>query len=141
MQARALAANGDRRRALSALDHARAQIARGLDEPSGTDFFGAPPLDGITGSVYLLLCDPAQAEEFIGRALNHRSRADHNGRAMLTLDLAACRVIEHQDDEAGQLIHTALDIAAGSLVALSSTAHLTSADTWQAGPAHRRPAT
>lgn len=48
--------------------------------------------------------------------MDHRSRADHKGRALLTLDLAACRVIEHQDDEAGQLINTALDIAAGSLV-------------------------
>ncbi len=45
-----------------------------------------------------------------------RSPADHKGRALLTLDLAACRVIERQDDEAGQLINTALDIAAGSLV-------------------------
>jgi hypothetical protein len=116
MHARALAANGDHRQALAALDRAHAQITGVLDEPRGTDFFDAPRFDGISGSVYLLLRDPAQAEEFIGRALNHRSTADHKGRALVTLDLAACRVVEHQDDEAGQLIHTALDIAAGSLV-------------------------
>jgi hypothetical protein len=116
MSARALAANGDHRQALAALDRAHAQMTSTLDEPRGTDFFDAPRLDGITGSVYLLLRNSAQAEEFIGRALNHRSPADHKGRALLTLDLAACRVIDHQDNEAGQLIHAALDIAAGSLV-------------------------
>ena len=116
MHARALAAAGQHRQALAALDRAHAHITKALDEPRGTDFFDAPRLDGITGSVYLLLREPAQAADFIGRALDHRSRADHKGRALLTLDLAACRVIEHQDDEAGQLINTALDIAAGSLV-------------------------
>ena len=116
MHARALAAAGQRRHALAALDRAHAHITTALDEPRGTDFFDAPRLDGITGSVYLLLREPDQAADFIGRALDSRSRADQKGRALLTLDLAACRVIEHQDDEAGQLINTALDIAAGSLV-------------------------
>lgn len=116
MHARALAAAGQRRHALAALDRAHAHITAALDEPRGTDFFDAPRLDGITGSVYLLLREPAQAADFIGRALDSRSLADHKGRALLTLDLAACRVIENQDDEAGQLINTALDIAAGSLV-------------------------
>lgn len=116
MHARALAADGQRRPALAALDRAHAHITTALDQPRGTDFFDAPRLDGITGSVYLLLREPDQAADFIGRALDHRSTADHKGRALLTLDLAACRVIEHQDDEAGDLINTALDIAAGSLV-------------------------
>lgn len=116
MHARALAADGQRRPALAALDRAHAHITTALDQPRGTDFFDAPRLDGITGSVFLLLQEPAQAEDFIGRALGSRSPADHKGRALLTLDLAACRVIEHQDDEAGQLISTALDVAAGSLV-------------------------
>lgn len=116
MHARALAADGQRRPALAALDRAHAHITSALDQPRGTDFFDAPRLDGITGSVYLLLHEPDRAADFIGRALDHRSTADHKGRALLTLDLAACRIIEHQDDEAGQLINTALDIADGSLV-------------------------
>jgi hypothetical protein len=116
MHARALAADGQCRQALAALDRAHVHITAALDQPRGTDFFDAPRLDGITGSVYLLLREPAEAAQFIGRALDSRSQADHKGRALLTLDLAACRVIEHQDDEAGQLITTALDIAAGSLV-------------------------
>ena len=116
MHARALAAAGQRRQALAALDRAHAHITTALDQPRGTDFFDAPRLDGITGSVYLLLREPAEAAQFISRALNSRSSADHKGRALFILDLAACRVIEHQDDEAGQLITTALDIAAGSLV-------------------------
>jgi hypothetical protein len=116
MHARTLAANGDPGPALWALDRAHAEITSSLDEPHGTDFFDAPRLEGIAGSVYLLLRDSAQAEQFIGRALNRRSPADQKGRALLTLDLAACRVIERQNDAAGQLIHTALDTAAGSLV-------------------------
>lgn len=116
MHARALAADGQRRPALAALDRAHAHITTALDQPRGTDFFDAPRLDGITGSVYLLLREPDQAADFIGRALNSRSAADHKGRALLTLDLAACRVIEHQDDEAAHLIGAALDIADGSLV-------------------------
>lgn len=116
MHARALAADGQRRPALAALERAHAHITTALDEPRGTDFFDAPRLDGITGSVYLLLREPNQAADFIGRALGSRSSADHKGRALLTLDLAACRVIEHQDDEAAYLIGTALDIADGSLV-------------------------
>ena len=95
MHARALAADGQRLPALAALDRAHTHITAALDEPRGTDFFDAPRLDGITGSVYLLLREPDQAASFIGRALNSRSLADHKSRALLTLDLAACRIIEH----------------------------------------------
>lgn len=116
MHARSLAADDQRRPALAALDRAHAHITAALDEPRGTDFFDAPRLDGITGSVYLLLREPDSAADFIARALVSRSSADYKGRALLTLDLAACRVIEHQDDEAAHLIGAALDIADGSLV-------------------------
>lgn len=116
MHARALAAAGSHDQALAALTRAHAAMSAASDEPRGTDFFDAPRLDGITGSVHLLLRDPEPAAKFIGRALDRRSAADAKGRALLTLDLAACRVIEHQDDEAGRLIDAALDIAGDSLV-------------------------
>jgi len=116
MHARALAAAGSRDQALAALTRAHNAIRAATDPPRGTDFFDAPRLDGITGSVYLLLRDPRPAEEFIRRSLDHRSQADAKGRALLTLDLAACRVLEGEQDEAGHLIDSALDLAAAAMV-------------------------
>jgi transcriptional regulator with XRE-family HTH domain/tetratricopeptide (TPR) repeat protein len=116
MHARALAAAGSRDQALTALTRAHHSIQDATDPAHGTDFFDAPRLDGITGSVYLLLRDPRAAEEFIRRSLAHRSPADAKGRALLTLDLAAARVLETEHDEAAHLIGSALDIAADAMV-------------------------
>ena len=114
--ARALAAAGHRDQALAALQRAHDAISAATDPARGTDFFDGPRLDGITGSVYLLLRDTGPAEQYIRRALDHRSPADAKGRALLTLDLAAARVIDRDCDEAGRLIGAALNLAADAMV-------------------------
>jgi tetratricopeptide (TPR) repeat protein len=116
IHARALAAAGSRAQALAALDRAHQDIGAATDPARGTDFFDAARLDGITGSVYLLLRETEQAEQYIRRALDHRSPADLKGRALLTLDLAAARVIDRDCDEAGRLISDALDLSADAMV-------------------------
>jgi hypothetical protein len=97
MHARALAAAANRDQALAALTRAHTAIDTTTDPARGTDFFDAPRLDGITGSVYLLRRDTGPAEDYIRRSLHHSS-ADAKDRALLTLDLAAdagvCPIID-----------------------------------------------
>jgi transcriptional regulator with XRE-family HTH domain len=116
MHARALAAAGEHHDALSVLERAHAQLCAATDPPGGTDFFDQHRLDGLAGECHLLLRDPPPAANYLSRALAGRGPADVKGRALLTLDLAACRVIENERDEAARLLCTALDLAQGALV-------------------------
>lgn len=116
LHARALAAAGQLRDALAALDRAHAHIAAATDPPSGTDFFDQHRLDGLAGECQLLLRRPEPAADYLTRALAQRAATDAKGRALLTLDLAACRIIENERDEAAQLLAGALNLAHGALV-------------------------
>jgi hypothetical protein len=116
LHARALAAAGQHRDALAALDRAHTHITAATDPPNGTDFFDQHRLDGLAGECHLLLGESAPAAAYLGRALTQRAAADAKGRALLTLDLAACRIIDNERDEAAQLVYAALDRAHGALV-------------------------
>jgi hypothetical protein len=116
MHARALAADGRHGPAMSALHEARGLLDSATEPGSGTDFFDHARLDGIAGSSLLLVRDTDPAEQLLTQALRSRAATNAKGRAFLTLDLAACRVIEREPEEAARLTGVALDIARGSLV-------------------------
>ncbi|MGW4895600.1 helix-turn-helix domain-containing protein [Kitasatospora sp. NPDC004240] len=136
---RALAARGDRAGALSALDRATALLHGDLGPPpAGLDFFTAPRLDGLAGEAYARLGDHAAATSLLKTALRNREQADVKGRAMLTYDLAECRLGQGDIDEACALAHRALDMAGGTVVrplVLRARAFQTALAPWQAaGP-------
>lgn len=114
--ARALAARGEHRPALAALDHAAELLAGPVEAPAGLDFFTLPRLDGIAGESHALLGQHDAASALLEAALQRRDPADVKGRAILTYDLADCRIGQGDLDEACTLAHTALDIAEGSIV-------------------------
>jgi hypothetical protein len=116
MLARALAAEGQHDSARRALDRSHALMNLAEGHGRGTDFFDAPRLDGLSGSCMLLLRDSAAARDLLSRALATRSPDDLKGRALLTLDLAECRVIDGGPEGASQLAIGALDIADGTVV-------------------------
>lgn len=116
MQARALAAAGRPDDARRALDEARILMDAATDPPQGTDFFDAPRLDGFSGTCMLLLRDTDAATELLSRALRDRSPRDVKGRALLTLDLADCRIVDNEPEEASNLAIGALDLADGTVV-------------------------
>jgi transcriptional regulator with XRE-family HTH domain len=116
LHARALAAAGQHHAALAALDRAHSYLATTADPPSGTDFFDQHRLAGLAGECHLLLREPEPAADLLGQALARRVPSDAKGRALLTLDLAACRIIENERDGATQLVSAALDLAHGALV-------------------------
>jgi tetratricopeptide (TPR) repeat protein len=116
MLARALAAEGQHDAARRALDRSHALMNLAEGHGRGTDFFDAPRLDGLSGSCMLLLRDSAAAVDLLSRALATRSPDDLKGRALLTLDLAECRVIDGEPEEASQLAIGALEIANGTVV-------------------------
>jgi hypothetical protein len=64
----------------------------------------------------LLLRDSGAATDLLSRALATRSADDLKGRALLTLDLAECRVIDGEPEEASRLAIGALDSANGTVV-------------------------
>jgi transcriptional regulator with XRE-family HTH domain len=109
LHARALAATGQPGPAKSLLSTATA-------EPTGTDFFDQARLDGFAGTCHLLLRDTAGAAKLLDQAIRRRAGTDAKGRALLTLDLAACRVIDREPEEAARLTGVALDIARAALV-------------------------
>lgn len=116
MQARALAAAGQPDDARRALDRSRTLMEEAIDPPGGTDFFDGPRLDGFSGTCMLLLRDTGAATELLSRALHDRSPRDLKGRALVTLDLAECRVIDSEPDEASTLAIAALDLTDGTVV-------------------------
>ncbi|MPZ89857.1 MAG: hypothetical protein GEU81_17765 [Nitriliruptorales bacterium] len=115
LQARGYAALGDAGRALKRLDEASAVIAAAA-VPYGADFFDTARLQGIAGTSSLLLRDAASADRLLTAALTRRAPSDVKGRALLILDVAACRLIEDEGDESFRLVEAALDLARGSVV-------------------------
>lgn len=105
-----------RRAVMASLDSAYTQMDRVTGSPHGTEFFDAPRLAGIAGTTLLLMRDTGRAKELLGDALAHRSAADAKGRALLTLDLADCSVIEGEPEHAAQLGAEALDMVRGAVV-------------------------
>lgn len=116
LSARAAAAAGNRRDALESLDQAYLLMDQVSDPPIGTEFFDLPRLDGIAGSTYLLAADTDRAASLLCRARDHRATHDAKGRALLTLDLAECRIVSREPDEAARLVGEALETAHGALV-------------------------
>ncbi|GAA2841842.1 helix-turn-helix transcriptional regulator [Kitasatospora paracochleata] len=113
---RALAACGDQPRALAALDQAAELLERAEEPIGGLDFFTTPRLDGLGGESQALLGRHDAAAELLGSALARRDAADVKGRAVLTFDLAECRLQQGDIDAACGLAQTAFDIAEGSVV-------------------------
>ncbi|MBI1758248.1 MAG: hypothetical protein HYR62_03340 [Actinobacteria bacterium] len=70
----------------------------------------------VSGTTYLHLLDAPGAAEMLDRAVARRSALDAKGRALLVLDLAACRVIENDPEEACRLVEQALEMARDSMV-------------------------
>jgi hypothetical protein len=116
MRARALASAGRSSDSRRALDEARTLMATVHDAPQGNDFFDSARLDGMAGCCLLLLGDSGGATELLSLALDRRSPTDAKGRALITLDLAACRVLDGHADEAARLAGDALDLARGAIV-------------------------
>ncbi len=113
---RALAARGEHRPALAALDRAAELLASDIEPPGGLDFFTLPRLDGISGESHALLGEHDAASALLEAALERRDQADVKGRAILTYDLAECRIGQGDLDTACTLAHAALDIAEDSMV-------------------------
>ena len=115
LAARAQAALGESKRTRELLDWSASALA-GADAPSGIDFFDTARLQGIAGACHVRTRDTARAEPLLIDALDRRASSDVKGRALLTLDLAQCKVIDGEVEEACDLTHSALNLAAGSLV-------------------------
>jgi len=116
LHARADAMVGDVEGSLRALDRAHAALSSNAGPTTGTDFFDGPRLDGIAGTIYLALGDTAHATPLLNGALERRALIDAKGRALITLDMAECRLVEREPEEAARLTVSALRSAAGSLV-------------------------
>ncbi|MGN9911609.1 hypothetical protein ACTMTJ_29025 [Phytohabitans sp. LJ34] len=116
LRARAHAAAGNASTAAQALESAYAAIDQAEPKRNGTDFFDRDRLDGIAGTTYLLMRDTERATALISAATDRRPYADAKGRALLTLELAACHLIDQEPDEVVALIGEALDIADGQIV-------------------------
>jgi transcriptional regulator with XRE-family HTH domain len=116
MRARALAGAGQTDEARRALEQAYTLIAAADAPAGGNDFFDAARLDGIAGGCLLRLGDSAGAGELLSDSLARRSLGDAKGRALITLDLAACRVLDGDADEAVELAGGALELARGAIV-------------------------
>ncbi|WP_457028066.1 hypothetical protein [Kitasatospora sp. P5_F3] len=136
---RALAARGETRAALTALDRSAELLERACDPVGGLDFFTRPRLDGIAGESRALLGHHDVAATLLTTALARRDQADTKGRSILTFDLAECRIGQGDIDGACALAHTALDIAGDSVVqplVLRARAFQASLGPWRgAGPA------
>lgn len=135
---RALAARGETRAALSALDRSAELLERECELIGGLDFFTRPRLDGIAGESRALLGHHDVAATLLTTALDRRDQSDTKGRSILTFDLAECRIGQGDIDGACALAHTALDIAGDSIVqplVLRARAFQASLGPWRgAGP-------
>jgi hypothetical protein len=117
LRARAAAVVGDDHLSRAALERAHRHMAAVSEPPSGTEFFDAARLDGLAGTVYLLMADTHQAVPLLTQARDRRASADVKGRALVTLDLAECRAVDHEPEEAARLSVHALASVDGSIVA------------------------
>jgi transcriptional regulator with XRE-family HTH domain len=107
--AHAYAVYGRTEAALKALDRSALGLDR-ADAPDGLDFFTPARLDGIRGTVRLLLRDHVAADALLRGALARRDGSDVKGRAMLAFDLAQCQVERGELDEGCRLAHAAIDL-------------------------------
>jgi tetratricopeptide (TPR) repeat protein len=114
--ARALAAHGQDGAARQALDQAHTLIGVVSERRCATDFFEDSRLAALTGACMLSLRDSDEATKLLSEALAARSAHDLKGRALITLDLAACRAVDGDLEEASNLALGALDIARGTVV-------------------------
>ena len=117
LQARSAASMGDHYLSRAALERAHQHMAAVSEPPSGTEFFDAPRLDGLAGTTYLLMSDTHRAIPLLTQARDRRASTDVKGRAVVTLDLAECHVVDHEPEEAVRLATHALDSVDGSMVA------------------------
>ncbi|MFC1434915.1 hypothetical protein ACEZDB_30165 [Streptacidiphilus sp. N1-3] len=134
--ARVHAAQGNRPQALAALDRSEQNLALGGDA-GGIDFFNPPRLKGISGTTHFLLQEYDSAVHLLDSALTDRARDDVKGRALLTFDLAECRIGQGEVEEACRLGHAALDMVTGSIVAptvIRAQALQRSLQPWHAAP-------
>ncbi len=113
---RALAAQRFGTPSLAALELAAHQLGDATAEIGGLDFFTAARLDGLAGTSHALLGDHDTAADLLMAALGRRDQGDLKGRAVLTFDLADCRIGQGDVDAACALAHDAMDIAEGSIV-------------------------
>lgn len=111
---RVLAMQGDERPALLALEQSAVDLAS-AEEVGGLDFFSSARLEGIVGASQAALGRFDEAERLLTGALERRDPADAKGLAMITYDLADCRVRQGDFDEACLLSHRALDVAGDSM--------------------------
>jgi tetratricopeptide (TPR) repeat protein len=113
--ARAHAAVGNRAQTLEALNRSAVDLTR-AEDAGGIDFFNAARFDGIAGSSMLLIGDFNEADRQLSTAVHKRDTGDAKGRALLTFDLAQCRIGQNEVEEACRLAQTALDMAHDSMV-------------------------
>jgi hypothetical protein len=95
LQARSAAAMGDDYLSRAALERAHQHMAAVSEPPSGTH----------------------RAIPLLTQARGRRASTDVKGRAVVTLDLAECHVVDHEPEEAVRLATDALDSVDGSMVA------------------------
>jgi hypothetical protein len=114
--ARARAASHDPVDSLEALERAY-RLMDAITEPiHGTEFFDGPRLNAMAGATYLELRDADRAHSLLVEAFNHRPVSDAKGRALIALDLAECRSVIGELEEATRLVLEALGTANGALV-------------------------
>ncbi len=113
---RALAAQHSSTPSLAALERAADHLAATDEQIGGLDFFTVARLDGLAGNSHALLGDHDTAANLLTAALERRDHGDLKGRAVLTFDLAECRIGQGDVDAACALAHDAMDIAEGSVV-------------------------
>ncbi|MGH3963116.1 MAG: hypothetical protein ACRDRY_07695 [Pseudonocardiaceae bacterium] len=116
LRARAVAATGDCRGALAALERAYRLMDTVSEPPQGTEFFDPPRLDGMAGAVYRLLRDIDRAAPLLVQALDRRPSTDAKGRALVLLDLADCHVVTEEPEEGARIAMEALHVAGSALV-------------------------
>ncbi len=117
LRARPAAAMGDHYLSQAALERAHRHMAAVSEPPCGSEFFDAPRLDGLAGTTYLLMGDTHRAIPLLTQARDRRASTDAKGRALVTLDLAECHVVDHEPEEAVRLAALALDGVKGTMVA------------------------
>ena len=86
------------------------------DTIGGLDFFTPARLHGVRGTCRYLLRDYEAAASFLESALAERREVYIKGRAMLTFDLAECRIHQGETEEGCRLGHDALDLVSAAAV-------------------------
>jgi hypothetical protein len=115
-EARAHAGLGDESEAMHMLERARYELEQ-ANEPTAMDFFDQARLDGVTGTVHLMLNRLGDASNTINEAIKKRRSDDVKGIAFLMLDDAECHVRKGDPEAAGQQVLAAARRARRQLVA------------------------